>query len=164
MKITGVWNLSSDQGNLGTFFVTNLRMAWHANLAQNFNVSIPYMQVVRTHTHTYKCYIYTHTCKSYTPTCKCYVHTYTPDCDWTMVRNAAIIHPIVSACSVECVYEQKSLRVRDSKFGPALVVETSPRSGGYILGNFVFQPCPPRLAPLCLLGPWRWFHSPVLCH
>jgi Bardet-Biedl syndrome 5 protein len=41
-----VWNLSSDQGNLGTFFITNIRLAWHANLAQNFNVSIPYMQVV----------------------------------------------------------------------------------------------------------------------
>jgi Bardet-Biedl syndrome 5 protein len=45
-QVTGVWNLSSDQGNLGTFFVTNIRMAWHANLAANFNVSIPYMQVV----------------------------------------------------------------------------------------------------------------------
>lgn len=45
-QVTGVWNLSSDQGNLGTFFVTNIRLAWHANLAQNFNVSIPYMQVV----------------------------------------------------------------------------------------------------------------------
>mmetsp|Transcript_18075 Transcript_18075/g.60502 ORF Transcript_18075/g.60502 Transcript_18075/m.60502 type:complete len:146 (+) Transcript_18075:700-1137(+) len=28
----------------------------------------------------------------------------------------------------------KSIRVRDSKFGPALVVETSRDSGGYILG------------------------------
>ena len=24
-KIDGVWNLSSDQGNLGTFFITNVR-------------------------------------------------------------------------------------------------------------------------------------------
>ena len=30
--------------------------------------------------------------------------------------------------------EQKSIRIRDSKFGRALVIETSPRSGGYILG------------------------------
>merc|ERR1712176_474685 len=37
-KINGVWNLSSDQGNLGTFFVTNVRLVWHANLASNFNV------------------------------------------------------------------------------------------------------------------------------
>lgn len=46
-QIEGVWNLSSDQGNLGCFFLTNVRLVWHANLAQNFNVSIPYMQMVR---------------------------------------------------------------------------------------------------------------------
>ena len=72
-QLKGVWNLSSEQGNLGTFFVTNVRLVWHANLAQNFNVSIPYMQM-------------------------------------------------------------KDIRIRTSKFGPALVVETSPKSGGYILG------------------------------
>lgn len=72
-KVDGVWNLSSDQGNLGTFFVTNVRIVWHANLAENFNVSIPYLQI-------------------------------------------------------------KAIKVRDSKFGHALVVETSPLSGGYILG------------------------------
>eukprot|EP00904_Undaria_pinnatifida_P010836 jgi/Undpi1/6883/HiC_scaffold_21.g09359.m1 len=72
-KIEGVWNLSADQGNLGCFFLTNVRLVWHANLAHNFNVSIPYMQM-------------------------------------------------------------KSIRARDSKFGPALVVETSAYSGGYTLG------------------------------
>lgn len=46
-QIVGVWNLSSDQGNLGTFFVTNVRLVWHANLAENFNVSMPYLQMVR---------------------------------------------------------------------------------------------------------------------
>lgn len=45
-KVVGVWNLSSDQGNLGTFFITNVRLVWHANLAENFNVSIPYLQMV----------------------------------------------------------------------------------------------------------------------
>ena len=72
-KVAGVWNLSSDQGNLGTFFISNVRLVWHANLAENFNVSIPYLQM-------------------------------------------------------------KAVRVRDSKFGPALVVETQQRCGGYILG------------------------------
>lgn len=48
-KVDGVWNLSSDQGNLGTFFVTNVRIVWHANLAENFNVSIPYLQIVSEH-------------------------------------------------------------------------------------------------------------------
>lgn len=71
--VQGVWNLSSDQGNLGTFYITNVRMVWHANLAENFNVSIPYLQM-------------------------------------------------------------KTIRMRDSKFGRALVIETVARSGGYILG------------------------------
>jgi len=72
-KVSGIWNLSADQGNLGTFFFTNVRVVWHANLAENFNVSIPYVQI-------------------------------------------------------------KTIRIRDSKFGPALVIDTSPRSGSYVLG------------------------------
>lgn len=72
-QVNGVWNLSSEQGNLGTFFVTNVRLVWHANLVETFNVSIPYMQML-------------------------------------------------------------SVRVRESKFGQALVVETQPTSGGYVLG------------------------------
>jgi Bardet-Biedl syndrome 5 protein len=47
MQVDGVWNLSSDQGNLGSFFVTNIRVVWHAELAENFNVSMPYIQMVR---------------------------------------------------------------------------------------------------------------------
>ncbi|KAI0210261.1 Bardet-Biedl syndrome-like protein 5 [Lamellibrachia satsuma] len=72
-KINGVWNLSSDQGNLGTFFITNVRLVWYANMNETFNVSIPYLQM-------------------------------------------------------------KSVRARDSKFGLAMVVESSERSGGYVLG------------------------------
>lgn len=53
--------------------MTNVRIVWHAKLAENFNVSIPYMQI-------------------------------------------------------------KQLVLRDSKFGPALVIETTKRSGGYVLG------------------------------
>lgn len=78
-KVSGVWNLSSDQGNLGTFFITNVRLVWHANLAENFNVSIPYLQM-------------------------------------------------------------KAIKIRDSKFGHALVIETSPKSGGYVLGFRVDPP------------------------
>jgi Bardet-Biedl syndrome 5 protein len=72
-KISGIWNLSSDQGNLGTFIITNVRTVWFAVLAENFNVSIPYLQM-------------------------------------------------------------KNLNVRNSKFGQALVIETTASSGGYILG------------------------------
>ena len=42
-QVNGVWNLSSEQGNLGTFFVSNVRVVWHGNLAEGFNVSIPYL-------------------------------------------------------------------------------------------------------------------------
>lgn len=72
-KIDGVWNLSSEQGNLGSFFVTNVRLVWYASLAENFNVSIPYLKM-------------------------------------------------------------KTIRVRKSKFGMALVIETLSKTGGYVLG------------------------------
>eukprot|EP00762_Andalucia_godoyi_P006485 ANDGO_02897.mRNA.1 Bardet-Biedl syndrome 5 protein homolog len=44
-RVNGVWNLSSEQGNLGSFYITNVRIVWFANLAENFNVSIPYPQI-----------------------------------------------------------------------------------------------------------------------
>lgn len=53
--------------------LTNIRVVWFANLANNFNVSLPYMQI-------------------------------------------------------------KSIRVRESKFGETLVLETFTKSGGYVLG------------------------------
>lgn len=71
--VQGVWNLASEQGNLGVLTITTVRFAWHASLASNFNVSIP----------------------------------------WT---------------------EIKTVRVRESRFGLVLVVETEPRSSGYVLG------------------------------
>uniref|UniRef100_A0A8C7LW08 Bardet-Biedl syndrome 5 n=1 Tax=Oncorhynchus mykiss TaxID=8022 RepID=A0A8C7LW08_ONCMY len=42
-KINGVWNLSS---NLGTFFITNVQIVWHANMNESLNVSIPYLQIL----------------------------------------------------------------------------------------------------------------------
>jgi Bardet-Biedl syndrome 5 protein len=69
----GVWNLSAEQGSLGTLVITNVRLVWFAQLTENFNASIP----------------------------------------WTQV---------------------KCLKIRDSKYGTALVVETSDFSGGYVLG------------------------------
>lgn len=50
-KVSGVWNVSRDQGNLGSFFVTNVRVIWYAELAENFNVSIPYMQMTSISVH-----------------------------------------------------------------------------------------------------------------
>lgn len=46
-RIDGVWNLSSEQGNLGVFILTNVRVVWHASLNPLYNVSIPYLQLKR---------------------------------------------------------------------------------------------------------------------
>uniref|UniRef100_A0A1I8IAE6 Bardet-Biedl syndrome 5 protein homolog n=1 Tax=Macrostomum lignano TaxID=282301 RepID=A0A1I8IAE6_9PLAT len=72
-EVSGVWNLSSDQGNLGAFCISNVRVVWFAVMNEAFNISVPYMQM-------------------------------------------------------------KSVRIRDSKFGLALVIETMAQSGGYVLG------------------------------
>ncbi|GMT20190.1 hypothetical protein PFISCL1PPCAC_11487, partial [Pristionchus fissidentatus] len=72
-KVEGVWNLSSEQGNLGVMICTNLRVVWFATMSVGYNVSIPFMQLA-------------------------------------------------------------NCRVRDSKFGLALVIDTTAQSGEYILG------------------------------
>ncbi|XP_028140363.1 Bardet-Biedl syndrome 5 protein homolog isoform X4 [Diabrotica virgifera virgifera] len=45
--VSGVWNLSSDQGSLGTFIVTNVRFVWFADVNEGFNISLPYLQIDR---------------------------------------------------------------------------------------------------------------------
>jgi Bardet-Biedl syndrome 5 protein len=67
------------QGNLGTLVLTNIRLVWHSDLNELFNLSLPYLRL-------------------------------------------------------------SSVRVRDSKFGKALVVETTSSSGGYVLGFRVDAP------------------------
>ncbi|XP_050070441.1 Bardet-Biedl syndrome 5 protein homolog [Anopheles maculipalpis] len=71
--IDGVWNLSSDQGNLGILIVSNVRLVWYAEMNNSFNISLPYMQIA-------------------------------------------------------------SLRIRESKYGPALVIQTLETAGSYVLG------------------------------
>ncbi|XP_057340135.1 Bardet-Biedl syndrome 5 protein homolog [Microplitis mediator] len=39
----GVWNLSTEQGNVGTFVITNIRIVWFADMNHQFNVSLPYL-------------------------------------------------------------------------------------------------------------------------
>lgn len=43
--IPGVYNLSSDQGNLGTFIITNVRVVWFAVTNESFSISMPYIQL-----------------------------------------------------------------------------------------------------------------------
>ncbi|XP_043477046.1 Bardet-Biedl syndrome 5 protein homolog [Leptopilina heterotoma] len=39
----GVWNLSTEQGNVGMFIVTNVRIVWFADMNHQFNVSLSYL-------------------------------------------------------------------------------------------------------------------------
>ncbi|XP_050526979.1 Bardet-Biedl syndrome 5 protein homolog isoform X2 [Daktulosphaira vitifoliae] len=71
--VNGVWNLSSEQGNLGAFLMTNIRLVWYAESNETFNISLPY------------------------------IHIY-------------------------------SVKIRESKFGEVLVIETTSYSGGFTLG------------------------------
>jgi len=72
-EISGVWNLSAEQGNLGSFILTSVRVIWFAESNLLFNVSLPWVQI-------------------------------------------------------------ENLKIRDSKFGLALVLISSPSSSKYTLG------------------------------
>jgi Bardet-Biedl syndrome 5 protein len=72
-QLNGVYNLSSDQGNLGVFIITNIRLVWFADSNESFNISLPYMQMI-------------------------------------------------------------NLRIRESKYGLALVIQTAQTAGNYVLG------------------------------
>jgi Bardet-Biedl syndrome 5 protein len=85
-RLEGVWNLSADQGNLGVLITTSLRLVWFASLAENFNVSLPYVQM-------------------------------------------------------------RLVALRASKFGEALLVEATPRAGGFLLG-FKIDPPEARMRAL----------------
>lgn len=41
----GVWNLSSDQGSLGTLIISNVRIVWFADMNEGFNISLPHLQI-----------------------------------------------------------------------------------------------------------------------
>ena len=68
-----VWNLSSSSSNIGSIFVTNIRIVWFSTLAENFNISLPWIQI-------------------------------------------------------------STIKAMQSKYGTALVIETSSNNAGYIIG------------------------------
>lgn len=101
-EVNGVWNLSSDQGNLGSFVITNVRVVWFASMNENFNVSVPYIQIVSLNLLEIR--------------------------DWVPFYTIEWITPYGVRCWQFVSYlftAQKSVRIRESKFGVALVVETS---------------------------------------
>ncbi|XP_026500232.1 Bardet-Biedl syndrome 5 protein homolog [Vanessa tameamea] len=42
---SGIWNLSSESGNLGTMIVSNVRIVWYADINDAFNISMPYITI-----------------------------------------------------------------------------------------------------------------------
>ncbi|CAG5107157.1 Oidioi.mRNA.OKI2018_I69.chr1.g3180.t1.cds [Oikopleura dioica] len=44
-EVPGVWNLSADQGNLGSFIFTTVRLIWYAENNRMHNVSMPWCQM-----------------------------------------------------------------------------------------------------------------------
>ena len=43
--VNGVWNLSGEQGHLGAFHITSLRIIWQSLMNDVFNMSLPFLQV-----------------------------------------------------------------------------------------------------------------------
>ncbi|CAH2054098.1 unnamed protein product, partial [Iphiclides podalirius] len=41
----GVWNLSSESGNLGSLLASNVRLVWYADINEAFNISMPYITI-----------------------------------------------------------------------------------------------------------------------
>ncbi len=68
---------------MGTLYITNIRVIWHANMNENYNVSLPYLQIVRQNSFYFE-----------------------------IVLLIVIIF-------------QRAVKVRESKFGVALVIETT---------------------------------------
>ncbi|KAF5828381.1 hypothetical protein DUNSADRAFT_17683 [Dunaliella salina] len=44
-KVDGVWNLCGGEGDVGTLFVSNIRVVWSSSTRPSFNISLPYNQV-----------------------------------------------------------------------------------------------------------------------
>jgi Bardet-Biedl syndrome 5 protein len=42
-----VWNLGRSEGKLGRFYFTNIRVVWFSNTNENFNISIPYVRILK---------------------------------------------------------------------------------------------------------------------
>lgn len=53
-NLPDVWNLSVEQGNVGTFIVTNIRLAWFADVNNQFNVSMPYLAIASVSNEVFK--------------------------------------------------------------------------------------------------------------
>jgi hypothetical protein len=57
-RVNGVWNLSSEAGNQGTFYITNCRVVWFSTASNAFNVSIPYLQVRGVNSRSFRAWLY----------------------------------------------------------------------------------------------------------
>jgi Bardet-Biedl syndrome 5 protein len=44
-KYPGVWNVTTEQGQVGFLYISNIRIAWFSTSSESFNVSLPYVQI-----------------------------------------------------------------------------------------------------------------------
>lgn len=44
-----MWNLGKERGTLGVLILTNIRLVWYSEMNTAYNVSLPYLHVVREH-------------------------------------------------------------------------------------------------------------------
>lgn len=44
-KHSNIWKMTKEDGTLGKFILTNIRILWQDNASDNFNMSIPYIQI-----------------------------------------------------------------------------------------------------------------------
>lgn len=40
-----VWSVAEDQGTVGTFVLTNIRLMWYSVVAATYTISLPYLQL-----------------------------------------------------------------------------------------------------------------------
>ncbi|KAB1279420.1 Bardet-Biedl syndrome 5 protein-like protein [Camelus dromedarius] len=144
--LDSIEDTKGNNGDRGRLLVTNLRIIWHSLALPRVNLSIGYNCILNITTRTansgdmerkqnYQDFI-TNTDTAY-ETSKMYR-------DFKL-RSALIQNKQLRLLPQEHVYDkingvwnlssdQRSIKIRDSKFGLALVIESSQQSGGYVLG------------------------------
>lgn len=45
LREQGVWNVGIEKGNVGSMYLTNVRIVWFREMSTNLNVSIPWIQI-----------------------------------------------------------------------------------------------------------------------
>ncbi|KAE8749940.1 hypothetical protein FOCC_FOCC003410 [Frankliniella occidentalis] len=142
--VHGVWNLSSEQGNLGTFIITNVRLVWFAEMNESFNISLPYLQMGSVSTVLPAASSSSRlTLESSLHVAHPLTHPGSPSNSPWLTLLLTLAHPLTQPGSPSYspwLTRGRQVRVRESRFGRALVVESGERAGGYVLGFRIDPP------------------------